>query len=267
MLRHLMQRTALPARLSRNGMVSEGAWNGAWRRLFTSEASSGMQNSSRTFWQHNNVSYGTALRRGTMRPKFNSNARGWTTQWSTGAKRGFRFSAWRSSDAAGKTAEEKLSLSDRLKKLIKEYGWATVGVYLALSVLDFPFCFLLVRIVGTEKIGKIEHYIVSAVKTVIPESVRNKFHELWSSLKKKETKHLGNDDVSETVEMAGWGVEKASERNSEEASLATQLALAYAIHKSFIFLRVPLTAAVTPKVVKVLRGWGWNIGKKKTPKV
>jgi len=42
----------------------------------------------------------------------------------------------------------------------------------------------------------------------------------------------------------------------------TELALAYAIHKSFIFIRVPLTAAVTPKVVKMLRGWGWDIGKK-----
>jgi len=46
--------------------------------------------------------------------------------------------------------------------------------------------------------------------------------------------------------------------------LATQLALAYAIHKSFIFIRVPLTAAVTPKVVKILRGWGWDIGKRTT---
>ena len=43
----------------------------------------------------------------------------------------------------------------------------------------------------------------------------------------------------------------------------TQLALAYAIHKSFIFIRVPLTVAVTPKVVKVLRGWGWDIGKRR----
>lgn len=39
------------------------------------------------------------------------------------------------------------------------------------------------------------------------------------------------------------------------------MALAYAIHKSFIFVRVPLTAAVTPKIVKTLRGWGWNIGR------
>ena len=50
-------------------------------------------------------------------------------------------------------AEESLSLSGRLKKLSREYGWTAVGVYLSLSVLDFPFCFLLVRTVGTEKIG------------------------------------------------------------------------------------------------------------------
>ena len=44
--------------------------------------------------------------------------------------------------------------------------------------------------------------------------------------------------------------------------LATQLALAYAIHKSFIFVRVPLTAAILPKVVKVLRSWGYSVGNK-----
>lgn len=44
--------------------------------------------------------------------------------------------------------------------------------------------------------------------------------------------------------------------------LATQLALAYAIHKTFIFVRIPLTIAVTPRIVRQLRAWGWNIGKK-----
>ena len=47
------------------------------------------------------------------------------------------------------------------------------------------------------------------------------------------------------------------------AGLWTQVALAYAIHKSLIFIRVPLTAAITPKVVKVLRQWGWDIVKGK----
>ena len=77
------------------------------------------------------------------------------------------------------------------------------------------------------------------------------------------------------------GVAEAEKRNrSENASkeafghsgkgvadipigLWTQLALAYAIHKSFIFVRVPITAAITPKVVKTLRKWGWDIGKRK----
>ncbi len=85
--------------------------------------------------------------------------------------------------------------------------------------------------------------------------------------------------------MVGCGVKEAEERHPRAASkctwrppvvprgnhqltatrtgMATQLALAYAIHKSFIFVRVPLAAVVTPRVVKVLRGWGWQIGKQK----
>lgn len=54
----------------------------------------------------------------------------------------------------GHTIEpEPTGISARLKKLSREYGWSAVGVYFALSVLDFPFCFLLVRIVGTDRIG------------------------------------------------------------------------------------------------------------------
>ncbi|ORY59595.1 uncharacterized protein BCR38DRAFT_351286 [Pseudomassariella vexata] len=163
-------------------------------------------------------------------------------------------------------AAEPQGLSARLKKLSREYGWSAVGVYLGLSVLDFPFCFLLVRIVGTEKIGQLEHFIVSNVKKAIPQSLVDRWHEYKRALKQSETETFGNDEMSEHVEMAGWGVEEAEARNKAEASLGTQLALAYAIHKSFIFVRVPLTAAVTPKVVKVLRSWGWNIGKRR-PKV
>lgn len=43
----------------------------------------------------------------------------------------------------------------------------------------------------------------------------------------------------------------------------TELAFAYAVHKSLMPLRVPLAAAVLPKVVKVLRGMGYQVGKKK----
>jgi hypothetical protein len=180
-------------------------------------------------------------------------------------RRGFRFTTKRKSNkgpTVGETDEAK-GLSARLRKLTKEYGWVTVGVYLGLSVLDFPFCFLFVRMVGPEKIGEVEHRVMSTVKQMIPDSVREAWHTYWQSFRKAEAKALGDDEISDKMEMATWGVEKAQERNRVDASLATQLALAYAIHKSFIFIRVPLTAAVTPKAVKVLRSWGWNIGKKK----
>ncbi|KAI1258649.1 peptide alpha-N-acetyltransferase Nat2 [Xylariaceae sp. FL1019] len=162
-----------------------------------------------------------------------------------------------------KAPEKPQGLSARLKKLSREYGWSAVGVYFALSVLDFPFCFLLVRVVGTDRIGELEHWVVSHATNMIPHSVRDRWNEYRQALKQAEREHLGNDEISEHVEMATWGVAEAEERHNAEASLGTQLALAYAIHKSFIFLRVPLTAAVTPKVVKVLRSWGWNIGKRR----
>jgi len=55
---------------------------------------------------------------------------------------------------ARRAAAEPTTLGAKLKKLSREYGWTAVGVYMTLSILDFPFCFLLVRTVGTEKIGK-----------------------------------------------------------------------------------------------------------------
>lgn len=60
----------------------------------------------------------------------------------------------RSAEGGAKKAPESMSLSGRLKKLTQEYGRSAVVVYLALSALDFPFCFLLVRVLGTERIGK-----------------------------------------------------------------------------------------------------------------
>ncbi|KAK3986320.1 hypothetical protein QBC44DRAFT_141602 [Cladorrhinum sp. PSN332] len=162
-------------------------------------------------------------------------------------RRPFSFSRVRRSDA------ENLSLGQKLKKLSREYGWTAVGIYFALSVLDFPFCFLLVRTVGTERVAHIEHIVVSNLQKIIPERAQTAWRD-WRQARREAT---GQEDV------VGHGVAEAEERNKEEgASLATQLALAYAIHKSFIFIRVPLTAAITPKIVKTLRSWGWQIGKR-----
>lgn len=63
--------------------------------------------------------------------------------------------------------------------------------------------------------GQFEHYVVTKV---IPESVRTTWNEWRQSFRKEEKSHLGSNHISDSVEMAGWGVEQAQERNREEAS-------------------------------------------------
>ncbi|KAL4740161.1 hypothetical protein BDV11DRAFT_185828 [Aspergillus similis] len=143
------------------------------------------------------------------------------------------------------------SLSQRLKTLSREYGWSALWIYLFLSALDFPFCFAAVKLLGADKIGHYEHVIVESVKGAV--------NKVWPGASKESEE----ESEHEIVEAQAGEKKKGP---AEEASLWTQLALAYAIHKSFIFVRVPLTAAITPKVVKQLRKWGWDVvkGKPKT---
>jgi hypothetical protein len=63
--------------------------------------------------------------------------------------------------------EPALSISQRLKQLSREYGWTAVGVYFALSILDFPFCFLAVRLLGTDRIGRYEDIVKSAFWSLV----------------------------------------------------------------------------------------------------
>ncbi|KAB8076304.1 hypothetical protein BDV29DRAFT_89929 [Aspergillus leporis] len=147
-------------------------------------------------------------------------------------------------------SEQSGSLSQRLKALSREYGWSALGVYLLLSAMDFPICFAAVRFLGAEQIGQYEDVVIesfkSAVGTVLP------------SVQEAQSQEDGGE-----MKTSGEVEVEAQTKTDEGASLWTQVALAYAIHKSLIFIRVPLTAGITPKVVKVLRQWGWDIVKGK----
>ncbi|KAK4549740.1 hypothetical protein LTR36_005041 [Oleoguttula mirabilis] len=136
------------------------------------------------------------------------------------------------------------------------YGWAAVGVYFGLSAIDFPFCYLAVRWLGTDRIAAAEHFVVE---------------NFWKLVTVVGLDMRQDQEAGVTASGTAAGV-KAGEEMAEEtgiharhenASIWTQLLLAYGVHKSLIFFRVPLTAAVTPKIVKWLRARGWNIGKPK----
>lgn len=190
------------------------------------------------------------------------------SKWRSSILRRTRNTRQNSNQPAGPTPQEvgdtsHLSLSERFRLLSRKYGWAAVGVYFGLSVLDFPFCFLAVRFIGTERIGEAEHAIVhgfwSLVGLVLP------------GMKPQDKVVIEGDDHVVKIESQEEKEDASmytnehpfSEQTANELSkgIWTQLLLAYGVHKSLIFFRIPLTAAVTPKIVKTLRGWGWNIGR------
>jgi hypothetical protein len=59
------------------------------------------------------------------------------------------------------------SISQRFKQLSREYGWTAVAVYFGLSLIDFPFCFLAVRLLGTDRIGHYEDVLKSALWSIV----------------------------------------------------------------------------------------------------
>lgn len=67
-------------------------------------------------------------------------------------------------------------------------------------------------------LGEVEHRVMSTVKQMIPDSLREAWHTYWQSFRKAEARALGDDDISDKMEMATWGVEKAQERNRVDAS-------------------------------------------------
>ena len=192
------------------------------------------------------------------------------------AQRRFNSGSSRNTSSSQK---ESGSLSERLRKLSREYGWAALGVYLTLSALDFPICFAAVQLLGVERIGHFEHVVV--------ESVKDKFSSVWpKAVTGSVEEHEVGEEDNNLVKTDKPNLEEASKFSPSIAlhpiiigkhpylgqslqwttslGIWTQLALAYAIHKTvFIFVRVPLTAAVTPKVVQALRRRGWDIGKRK----
>ncbi|OLL22774.1 hypothetical protein NEOLI_004588 [Neolecta irregularis DAH-3] len=118
----------------------------------------------------------------------------------------------------------------RLKHLSDNYGWSAVGVYVALSVVDLSALFIAVRMMGADTIGHYESLVLGKLE----------------------------DTFGYPTSKSNHG----TNNSTKSASVWTELALAYGIHKLLIVFRVPLAAAVTPPLVKFLRRKGYNIGRK-----
>ena len=125
------------------------------------------------------------------------------------------------------------SLTQRLKHLIKSYGWYALGVYIVLSTLDFTVAFVGINLLGAEYVSQ----VVASVKSVIG--------NVWQS----RPPEPGRDEIEPMKNPAASGHE----------GLYAMLILAYTVHKTlFLPARVGLTAALTPRLVSWLSKRGWT---------
>jgi len=129
-------------------------------------------------------------------------------------------------------APPNASFSQKLKHLIKTYGWYALGVYITISVVDFGVAFGAVNVIGAEQVSSVTHAVKDYVVSYI--------HSAPAEPGKEE------------LEVSAPGGREG---------LYAMLILAYTVHKTlFLPFRVGLTAAITPKLVGWLRTRGWAGG-------
>jgi hypothetical protein len=156
---------------------------------------------------------------------------------------GMRFQSTRASSGSQNGSQQKKKKSG-IKALIQEYGYSALGVYLLLSALDFPLCFVVVHSYGVDKVKEVQTEVMNYLKKATGFGEQKQV--------KKTDENMDSIEPEEEESTSFW-----------DSPLFTEALVAYALHKSFIFIRVPVTAAVTPSVVKQLRAWGFNVGKQK----
>ncbi|ODQ67477.1 hypothetical protein NADFUDRAFT_81946 [Nadsonia fulvescens var. elongata DSM 6958] len=201
------------------------------------------------------------------------------TRLSTPSFRQFSASYFRRNATAPGAKKEKLTL----KQLLSKYGYSALGIYFALSMIDLPIIFFGVHSLGQEKV----EYVVNEVKAFFgygpkddddktkPEdssAAINQQDAATGELQQVSDANFGkidHADVTVSPDTATATAKdlkaqaKADEDSRYKKILLAEFALAYAIHKSLFFIRLPITAAITPGIVKRLQKMGFNIGKAK----
>jgi len=129
--------------------------------------------------------------------------------------------------------ESKLTFSQRLKHLIKSYGWYALGVYFLISTIDFSVAFAAVNLIGAEPVSRVAASAKESVYAIL----------------NSRPPEPGREEMDKAV---------AQSQTGGQEGLYAMIVLAYTIHKTlFLPLRVGLTAAFTPRLVNWLRSRGW----------
>ncbi|ABN64241.2 predicted protein [Scheffersomyces stipitis CBS 6054] len=163
-----------------------------------------------------------------------------------------RFQSIKTSTNAGSSQNPSGKKATGIKALMKEYGFSALAVYLSISAIDLPLCYLLVHSMGKDEIEFYENRAKQTFGFGVSDEELAQKQEL-----------ARNQEKLENVDVAGRSEGQGIFSYLWSQFSWTEFAIAYGVHKSLIFIRVPITAAITPGIVRALRRWGFKIGSDK----
>ncbi|KAF9437316.1 hypothetical protein BGZ76_001203 [Entomortierella beljakovae] len=132
-------------------------------------------------------------------------------------------------------------MMDKIKDMIKKYGYTGVVVYLGISMIDLAATFVLVKALGMEKIELAQDWVIDHAGRYFGYKKDPHHHH----------SHDGQDDLDKLDdEQVGAIYNKAS-------GLWSVFVIAYGIHKLLVPFRVVATSMITPPLVKWLIKRGW----------
>ncbi|CAH2354581.1 putative N-terminal acetyltransferase 2 [[Candida] railenensis] len=137
------------------------------------------------------------------------------------------------------------------RALFKEYGYSALAIYFALSMIDLPIIYVLVHTSGKEQIEIYENKVKQTFGYGVSDEELKKKQEINKIQEEIENKANPDQESKENQSTLSYIVSQFS---------WTEFAIAYGIHKSLAFIRLPVTAAITPSTVAILRRWGFKIG-------
>lgn len=177
-----------------------------------------------------------------------------TARFSHVIRRGFVDKASTTSETT--VAPKKAGVVDKIKVLVKQYGYTGVAVYLGISTLDLAATFVIVKAAGMDKIEKAQDWVLDNVGGYFgyKTSAQKHAEEAQKRQESLDTKNAELDSVDDA--QVGAIYNKAS-------GLWSVFVIAYGIHKLLVPLRVVATSMITPPLVKwlVKRGWIKEVAK------
>ncbi|KAH7052569.1 hypothetical protein BKA57DRAFT_455969 [Linnemannia elongata] len=152
--------------------------------------------------------------------------------------------------AASTNNSQKTGFMDKIKQLIRQYGYTGVAVYLGISTLDLAATFIIVKAAGMEKIEKAQDYVLE-------------HYGPYVGYKPKPHDHSHNNNP-EAVDLDKVDDEQVGAIYNKASGLWSVFVIAYGIHKLLVPLRVVATSMITPPLVKwlVRKGWIKEVAKK-----